>query len=165
MHAGERGEFNGTGDNVNYFVGAAPEPDEFDQWANDLDLKEDNSISGRYVSREVPGYSDLDDNGSWNEEPDYGPVWYPSQVPVGWVPYRYGQWVWVTPWGGTWIDDARWGYAPFHYGRWVTWKNNWCWVPAPKHGRSGRAVYAPALVGWVSDPAAIVTGALAVVSP
>src|ERR1700722_438110 len=65
IHAGERGEFNGVDNNVTYLVTAAPEPDEFDQWSNDRDLREDNSISARYVSREVPGYSDLDDNGTW----------------------------------------------------------------------------------------------------
>jgi hypothetical protein len=53
--------------------------------------------------------------------------------------------VWVSPWGYTWIDDARWGYAPFHYGRWAHIRHRWCWVPGPRHVR---AVYAPALVGW-----------------
>src|SRR6202007_1399580 len=76
---------------------------------------------------------------------------------VGWVPYRYGQWVWVTPWGWTWVDNAPWGYAPFHYGRWVVVQNSWCWVPTPKHGRAGRTVYAPALVAWAG--AAPVAGA------
>ena len=53
------------------------------------------------------------------------------------------------PWGWTWIDDAPWGYAPFHYGRWAHVRNRWCWVPGPRHVR---AVYAPALVGWVGSP-------------
>src|SRR5437870_10131594 len=26
-------------------------------------------------------------------------------VPVDWVPYRYGHWVWVEPWGWTWMED------------------------------------------------------------
>jgi hypothetical protein len=56
------------------------------------------------------------------------------------------------------VDDARWGYAPFHYGRWVVWHNSWCWVPAPRHGRTGRAVYAPALVAWVGAAGAAAPG-------
>src|ERR1700730_15626128 len=60
VHAGERAEFNGT-DNVEYTVAQAPGPDGLDRWANERDLREDTSTSARYVSRDVPGYSDLDD--------------------------------------------------------------------------------------------------------
>jgi hypothetical protein len=70
-------------------------------------------------------------------------------VPAGWVPYRYGQWVWLRPWGWTWVDDAPWGFAPFHYGRWLWWGNRWCWSPGPL---VRRPVYAPALVAWVGGP-------------
>ena len=62
------------------------------------------------------------------------------------MPYRYGHWVWVDPWGWTWIDDAPWGFAPFHYGRWVATPAGWGWIP----GRiQARPVYAPALVAFV----------------
>src|SRR6266481_1178197 len=146
IHAGERGEFNGLDDNVTYFVGSAPEPDEFDQWANDRDLREDNSISARYVSRDVPGYSDLDDNGSWNEEPDYGPVWYPNTADVGWAPYSNGSWNYVGPWGWTWVGYEPWGFAPFHYGRWAYIGSRWGWCPGPYYARP---IYGPAFVGFL----------------
>ena len=146
IHAGERGEFNGLDNNVQYFVGAAPEPDEFDQWSNDRDLREDNSVSARYVSRDVPGYSDLDDNGSWNEEPDYGPVWYPNTVDVGWAPYSYGYWNYVGPWGWTWVGYEPWGFAPFHYGRWAFIGSRWGWCPGPYYARP---IYGPAFVGFL----------------
>jgi hypothetical protein len=146
IHAGERGEFNGVDDNVTYLVTAAPEPDEFDQWSNDRDLREDNSISARYVSRDVPGYSDLDDNGSWNQEPDYGPVWYPNTVDVGWAPYSYGYWNYVGPWGWTWIGYEPWGFAPFHYGRWAFIGSRWGWCPGPYYARP---IYGPAFVGFL----------------
>ena len=83
---------------------------------------------------------DLENNGDWRDEPDYGYVWYPTQVAPDWAPYRYGRWLWVSPWGWTWVDNARWGYAPFHYGRWAYLRQRWCWVPAPPRSR---AVYAP----------------------
>src|SRR6266404_5334718 len=146
IHAGERGEFNGVDDNVTYFATAAPEPDEFDQWSNDRDLREDNSVSARFVSRDVPGYSDLDDNGSWNEEPDYGPVWYPNTVNVGWAPYSYGYWNYVGPWGWTWVGYEPWGFAPFHYGRWAFVGGAWGWCPGPVYARP---FYGPAFVGFV----------------
>src|SRR6266404_1465064 len=146
IHAGERGEFNGVDDNVTYFATAAPEPDEFDQWSNDRDLREDNSVSARYVSRDVPGYSDLDDNGSWNEEPDYGAVWYPNTVDVGWAPYSNGYWNYVGPWGWTWVGYEPWGFAPFHYGRWAFIGSRWGWCPGPYYARP---IYGPAFVGFL----------------
>jgi hypothetical protein len=145
IHAGERGEFNGT-EKVTYLVSAAPTPDEFDRWSNSRDLKEDNSVSARYVSRDVPGYSDLDENGSWSEEPDYGPVWYPTVVDVGWAPYSYGYWNYIGPWGWTWVDYSPWGFAPYHYGRWAYIGSRWGWCPGPYYARP---IYGPAFVGFI----------------
>ena len=102
-----------------------------------------------FVSPEMTGVEDLDRYGGWQQHPEYGAVWTPTQVAVGWAPYRYGQWVWVRPWGWTWVDDAPWGFAPFHYGRWLSWGGRWCWAPGP---RVARPVYAPALVAWVGGP-------------
>jgi hypothetical protein len=145
IHAGERGEFNGS-DNVTYMIAAAPAPDDFDQWANSRDLRDDNSESSQYVSRDVPGYSDLDENGSWNEEPDYGPVWYPNAVDPGWAPYSYGYWGYVAPWGWTWIGYEPWGFAPYHYGRWAFIGSRWGWCPGPYYARP---IYGPAFVGFL----------------
>jgi hypothetical protein len=144
VHAGERAEFNGT-DNIQYNVSQAPGPDGLDKWAEERDLREDNSVSAKYVSRDVPGYSDLDDNGSWREEPDYGPVWYPSHVDVGWAPYSVGYWNWVGPWGWSWVDTESWGFAPFHYGRWNYFGGGWGWCPGPFFERP---IFGPAFVGF-----------------
>ncbi|HEY0942719.1 MAG TPA: DUF6600 domain-containing protein [Steroidobacter sp.] len=121
----------------------------FENWANDRDARNERSKSAQYVSRDVIGYEDLDDHGEWISEPEYGYVWRPTFISHSWAPYRYGRWVYVSPWGWSWIDDARWGFAPFHYGRWAHIRNRWCWVPGPRHIRP---VYAPALVGWVGGP-------------
>jgi hypothetical protein len=145
VHAGEQAELNGT-DTPEYHVGSAPPPDDLDHWAQERDLKEEHSESAKYVSRDVPGYSDLDDYGSWREEPDYGPVWYPSAVAVGWAPYSYGYWNWVGPWGWTWVDYAPWGFAPFHYGRWAFIGGGWGWCPGPVFAYP---FYGPAFVGFI----------------
>ena len=123
-----------------------PSVDQFDGWSLDRDRRMENSRSAQYVSREAPGYDDLDDYGDWAPQTEYGPVWYPRNVPVGWVPYRYGHWVWTGPWGWTWVADEPWGYAPFHYGRWAYVRNRWGWVPGPVHVRP---VWSPALVAFV----------------
>ena len=120
-------------------------PDGLDDWSFERDREMDQAVSQRYVPPDMIGTEDLDDNGQWQDTPDYGAVWTPTAVAVGWVPYSFGHWAWVAPWGWTWIDDASWGFAPFHYGRWARWHNSWCWVPGP---RNVRAVYAPALVAW-----------------
>jgi hypothetical protein len=125
-----------------------PPADPFDNFCQDRDRREDMSQSSKYVSRDVPGYADLDSAGTWRTTPDYGPMWVPAGLPPGWAPYRYGHWAWVNPWGWTWVDDAPWGYAPFHYGRWVFVGGAWAWVPGPVVV-GVRPVYSPALVAWV----------------
>jgi hypothetical protein len=108
--------------------------------------RDDDSVSAKYVSRDVPGYSDLDDSGTWNEEPDYGPVWYPNTVDVGWAPYSYGSWNYVGPWGWTWVDYSPWGFAPYHYGRWAYIGSRWGWCPGPYYAQP---IYGPAFVGFL----------------
>jgi hypothetical protein len=108
-----------------------PASDAFDSWCVERDQHILNAQSGQYVGRNVVGYDDLDGYGGWSNDADYGPVWYPSGVAVDWVPYRVGHWVWVGPWGWTWVEDEPWGYAPFHYGRWAFIGSRWGWVPGP----------------------------------
>jgi len=120
--------------------------DTFDGWSEARDRRFDRSSSGRYVSNQMIGWRDLDDYGRWHSHATYGSIWYPGSVAVGWAPYRYGRWAWVSPWGWTWVDEAPWGFAPFHYGRWVYVSGRWGWVP----GRyTVRPVYSPALVTFV----------------
>jgi hypothetical protein len=109
-------------------------------------LKDQDSVSARYVPPDMPGTADLDDNGTWSEEPDYGHVWYPSDVPDDWAPYSVGYWSYVGPWGWTWVDYEPWGFAPFHYGRWSYIGGRWGWCPGPI---IGPAIYGPAFVGFV----------------
>ena len=135
-----------TADGASQDVRDAAPMDEYDQWASARDRAEDQSVSARYVSRDMTGYEDLDRNGTWSDDPEYGHVWAPSNVAVDWAPYRYGRWVWVEPYGWTWIDDAPWGFAPFHYGRWAYARNHWVWAPGAVRRRP---VYAPALVVFV----------------
>jgi hypothetical protein len=135
-------------------------PDALDSWSLDREHQFDTAQeqTNQYVSPDVTGAEDLADNGTWQDTPDYGPVWTPTVVAAGWSPYHYGRWLWVAPWGWTWVDDAPWGFAPFHYGRWAYLGTRWCWVPGP---RRVRPIYAPALVGWVGSPGAGVSVAVA----
>ena len=155
IHSRETGTFAGI-DQLDADVQRfSPDEDDFDHWCYDRDRHADHSTSARYVSTDVIGYDDLDDYGGWRDAPEYGHVWFPHTTVVGWAPYRYGHWVWISPWGWTWVDDEPWGFAPFHYGRWVAVGGVWGWVPCPPRPVGVvyvRPVYAPALVAWVGGP-------------
>lgn len=136
-----------SGRNLAEATGAPPRASsDFDRWVAERDRLDDQSTSARYVSRDVPGYQQLDTYGDWQSDPNYGEVWYPRGVDASWAPYQYGQWVDIAPWGWTWVDAAPWGFAPMHYGRWARIGPRWGWVPGRQHTRP---VYAPALVGFV----------------
>ncbi len=61
----------------------------------------------------------------------YGHVWCPRGVNAGWRPYHDGHWVWVDPYGWTWVGSESWGWAPYHYGTWVHASYGWGWAPGP----------------------------------
>ena len=151
LHAGQAIKLEGT-DQVRMDWISVPDRDDFDQWCASRDGRFVNSNSRQYVSEYTPGYADLDQYGRWDNAPEYGRVWYPSQVQADWAPYRYGRWVWVEPWGWTWVEEEPWGFAPFHYGRWALIGSRWGWVPGPVV--TVRPIYAPALVAFVGGPSA-----------
>ena len=99
------------------------------------DQREDNAVSARYVSRgclQLWGCSTRRGRSASARErlrPGGGSPWR-DQAP-GWAPYHTGHWVWVDPWGWSWVDDAPWGYAPYHYGRWAYIGGGWGWIPGP----------------------------------
>jgi hypothetical protein len=155
VDADETGIFSGT-DQLNADIEGVGDEDDLERWSYERDRREDHSASRRYVSDEAIGYEDLDEHGGWRDTPEYGAVWFPHTTVVDWAPYRYGHWVFIEPWGYTWVDDEPWGFAPFHYGRWVTVGGSWGWVPCRPRAVVGvayvRPVYAPALVAWVGGP-------------
>jgi hypothetical protein len=147
LEAGSTVQLSAANGGVQVTSAAHPGPDGFDAWSSYRDgvLTNSASASLAYVNPDIPGARDLDANGQWETDATDGPIWYPSTVAVGWVPYRYGHWGWVEPWGWVWISDEPWGFAPFHYGRWAYVRNRWGWVPGP---RTGRPYYSPALVAF-----------------
>jgi hypothetical protein len=146
LQPGQRGIFNGTDDVQSTVVPHAPPADGLDNWSSERDLGEQNSVSQKYVPQDMPGTQDLDNNGTWGQDGDNGPVWYPSEVSTDWAPYSNGYWSYVGPWGWTWVDYAPWGFAPFHYGRWGYIGSRWGWYPGPRFGVS---IYGPAFVGFL----------------
>jgi len=126
-------------------IRAAAGIDGFDAWSAARDRVYEQPRQYAYVSRQMVGAADLDRYGTWQAYPDYGAVWFPTDVSPAWAPYRFGRWTWLTDWGYTWVDDAPWGYAPFHYGRWAYIGGRWGWCPGTFVARPS---WAPALVAW-----------------
>jgi hypothetical protein len=146
LNAGEMIEVEGI-DAPRYGIVALGPPDGWDQWVNTREGRVDRARSYRYVSADIVGVDDLDEYGRWEEVPQYGWCWTPTQIAVDWVPYRVGHWIWQDPWGWTWVSAEPWGWAPYHYGRWAFARSRWYWVPvAPS---VSVVAYSPALVGFV----------------
>jgi len=148
LERGQAAKLTGS-ESVELEMVSPPSSDSFDQWSRTRDHRLESAASAEYVGRGVPGYDDLDEYGRWETLPGYGPVWHPVAVPADWVPYRYGRWMWVEPWGWTWVEEEPWGFCPFHYGRWALIGPRWCWLPGPV---LVAPVYAPALVVFVGGP-------------
>ena len=135
-------------DNPQYKTDPAPGKDEWDSWNNDRDKRITSAESWRNTDRYYTGTEDLDQNGTWSEIPDYGPVWTP-RADVGWAPYRAGRWVYEPYYGWTWVSYEPWGWAPYHYGRWFVYGGSWVWWPGPVRAYPGYyPMWAPAYVSF-----------------
>jgi Family of unknown function (DUF6600)/FecR protein len=138
----------GTGDQEQYKIGEAPARGDFDQWNTDRDNMIRNSVARRHTNEYYVGAEDLDAYGSWEDVPDYGPVWRPTEG-ADWAPYRDGRWVYEPFWGWTWVSYDPWGWAPYHYGRWMMYDGAWAWWPGPVYGNPYyQPIWAPAYVSF-----------------
>lgn len=118
--------------------------DEFDRWADDRRTARVGSASAAYLPEEERYYSSaLDYNGTWENEADYGPVWYP-RVAADWRPYSQGSWSYTSHYGWLWVGIDNWSWPTHHYGRWGISSNRWFWIPGRQWG--------PAWVAWGSAP-------------
>ena len=123
--------------------------DDFDLWSENRDDLLAHGGSGDGPAPEVPDtikpyMSELNRNGDWKYDDEYGWVWVPDSVDTSWRPYYYGQWTYA-PVGPVWVSYEPWGWAPYHYGRWsYTVGLGWFWSPG--------AIYSGAYVSWSVGP-------------
>ncbi len=129
-------------DNSQFDVRRLPNADSWDQFSDSRDNMLDHP--SQYVPNNIGIVSgDLEDNGYWRPNPHYGHVWYPRVRYAGWRPYHDGHWVWMDPFGWTWVADESWGWAPYHYGTWIHDDYGWGWCPGPR-----RQYWSPAVVSF-----------------
>lgn len=109
------------GNDADFFqISRLEDKDNWDRWNDrrddDLFSRAENSRSARYVPVAVPGVYDLDSYGDWYESPDYGWVWSPRSVAVGWAPHQVA----FFGWGGGYNAGYRDGYRDGRFG-WYGW--------------------------------------------
>jgi hypothetical protein len=86
---------------------------------------------------------ELDQYGTWTDDPKYGRVWVPDRTVVGdnFSPYvTAGHWALDSDNNWVWVSDYPFGGVVFHYGRWTWGSYGWSWIPGYR--------YAPAWVEW-----------------
>jgi len=109
--------------------------DDLDQWSMQRDdYLSKNANDAHTQSPYNYGVSDLDSDGQYYDVADYGYMWRPNGVGVDWDPFSNGYWC-QTPFGFTWVSAYRWGWMPYRYGRWVFINGRgWFWEPGAWHG-------------------------------
>jgi hypothetical protein len=123
--------------------------DAFERWVEDQRQTRLGVMSSQYLPQELQSYGGaFDQYGSWQVNPSYGYVWYPS-VAVGWRPYYGGRWHHYKPYGWTWIGLEPWAWPTHHYGRWGFSNSAWFWIPSKRWGPAWVSwTRAPGYVGW-----------------
>src|SRR5271170_2966678 len=144
LEAGQTMDARGPAADAEFQVAQSIPLDAFDRWNDERDRYIESSQSARHMSPSISGAEDLDQNGQWVNDPNYGSVWQPTVGP-DWAPYQNGRWAWEDYYGWTWVSADPWGWAPYHYGRWFWGQGGWAWYPGPI---LGNPFWAPAYVGF-----------------
>lgn len=142
---GQTMETRGTADDPEFQIVSAIPLDDFDRFNLDRDrvMQQTTSYRPGAVPQDETGGESLDPYGQWQNDPNYGQVWVPTEPP-GWAPYQNGRWTDEDYYGWTWISADPWGWAPYHYGNWYMSPFGWAWWP----GAIGPHYWRPAMVGF-----------------
>jgi uncharacterized protein DUF6600/FecR-like protein len=119
-------------DVARYALDKGAEADDLDEWSKQRDdyLSTYASSHGRFQSPYQYGTGDLGYYGEYFDDPIYGTLWQPSGVNLGWDPFMNGYWIDSPGFGYTWISAYPWGWLPYRYGRWIYLNHRgWCWEP------------------------------------
>src|SRR5258708_2414900 len=114
-----------------YALDKGAEADELDQWSEQRDDYLSTYAASRYAQSPYQyGANDLDQYGQYTDVPGYGYVWQPNDVSLDWNPYENGYWSYSPVFGTYWVSSYPWGWMPFRYGNWVfVHGRGWCWQP------------------------------------
>jgi FecR protein len=132
-----------------YALDRGAESDELDEWGRQRDQALSAYASagnGNYAQSPYQyGLSDLSYYGAYHNVPGYGYLWQPYGAGLGWDPFMNGYWS-DSPFGNCWVSAYPWGWMPYRYGNWVFVNGlGWMWQPGGWGGwwRQPRLVNAP----------------------
>jgi FecR protein len=112
-----------AGDDKSVSVGRTPDSDDFDRWVSG---REDSVVTATNATAQytnsssyVSGFADLYTYGGFYPISGYGYGWQPYGVGAGWSPFSYGNWLFDSGFGWSFIGSEPWGWLPYHYGGWI----------------------------------------------
>jgi hypothetical protein len=134
-------------DVAEYALNKGTEADDLDDWGKQRDeaLTSYNAANHNTQSPYQYGASDLDQYGQYTQDPQYGNVWQPYGVSMDWDPFSNGYYA-NSGIGTTWVSSYPWGWMPYRYGRWIFINGRgWCWAPGDWHtlNNGPRIAHAP----------------------
>jgi hypothetical protein len=118
-------------DVAEYALNKGTEADELDEWSKQRDdsLRAYAAANHYTQSPYQYGASDLNYYGQYTDDPEYGSVWQPNGVGADWNPFSNGYYA-DSGIGPTWVSSYPWGWMPYRYGRWVFINaRGWFWQP------------------------------------
>jgi len=121
-----------------YALEKEAEADDLDDWSQQRDdaLKSYGAteVASNVQSPYQYGLNDLNYYGAYYDVPGYGWLWQPTGAGLGWDPYMNGYWS-LTPYGYCWVSAYPWGWMPYRYGQWIFVNGRgWMWQPGEWHG-------------------------------
>ena len=136
-------------DSAHYALNRGTEADDLDDWSQQRDdalstyasADAANNVQSPYQY----GLNDLNYYGTYYDVAGYGWMWQPYGAGLGWNPFINGYWT-LTPYGYVWVSAYPWGWMPYRYGQWVFVNGSgWMWQPGGWHGwwRRPRLVNTP----------------------
>ena len=85
-----------------------------------------NSTNSMYNAQ----YASLGSYGNFMSVPGYGNVWQPYGAGPGFDPFMNGMWGFYPGMGYMFISTSPWGWMPYRYGQWNYMSNlGWFWAP------------------------------------
>jgi FecR protein len=105
--------------------------DDLDEWSDQRDQYLSTYAAGNHASSPYAyGVSDLNYYGQYYDVPGYGNCWQPYGVNLGWDPFMNGYWTYSPAFGNVWVSAYPWGWMPYRYGNWIFVANRgWLWRP------------------------------------
>ena len=117
-------------DDDKYKLQSKIEDDPLDSWDREASAYHDQYAKNQASSPYGYGLSDLNYYGSFNNIPGYGMMWQPFFTGVGWDPFMDGAWGWYPGMGYLFASAYPWGWLPYRYGNWMfVPSNGWMWQP------------------------------------